>query len=270
MTISEGRQSSAEVADEADDLRAGLAHTLGQLRDNLRPENVVDEVVSNARIGASTLVDRVMDIARANPTPALLIGMGATMLLGFGARTISKPGSDPLPPAPLRRHPGKLPLAVNPDALRAEPDAAGFRPSASSPERVSTIMTTSLNTARTARPFAPSRLSGILDEQPLILAALGVAVGAAIGAVLPTTRIEDDWVGGASSSVRHAAQDAARSEIDDLADVASRAAENLKHSAAERGASTDNINGFVRDVGQEAKSAIHEVGDRLKPAHQDS
>ena len=271
MTVSEGRQSSAEVAHEAEDVRAGLAHTLDRLRDNLKPENVVDEVVSNARIGAATLIDRVMEVARGYPMPALFIGMGATMLIGLGTRTMSKGGSEPRsrPSIPLPRGPDRLPRVVNPDALRAEPDPAKFRRSAFSPERVSDIMATSPNTARTARPLEPSRLSGLLDEQPLILAALGVAVGAAIGAALPTTRIEDDWVGNASSSFRHAAQDAARSEIDDLADAAGRAAHNVKQSAVDRGASADNVSGFVRDVGEEAKSALHNVGDRLKPAHQD-
>ena len=74
MSGDTGRQSSSEVAHEAEDTRAHLASTLEQLRNNLRPENVMEEVVSNARIGASTVADNVAAVAKQYPIPAVLIG----------------------------------------------------------------------------------------------------------------------------------------------------------------------------------------------------
>ena len=87
---------------------------------------------------------------------------------------------------------------------------------------------------------------------------------------MPQTRLENEWVGESSSSVRQTATDVARHEIDELSGVVSRTAQNLKQAAADRGLSTDNVAGLVRDVGEHAKSAIHDVGSHasteLKPS----
>ena len=271
MSAADDHRSSADVAGEAEGARAALSHTLDQLRDNLKPAHVVEEVVSNARIGASTIADQLYQVARDHPFPALLIGLGATMIFGLGARTMSS-----LQPAPRPRPERTTRQRVEAERLRLSNvsalASAGSDPSLfSTNERGRVPMASSNRRSNTRRPTAvpePSRLSGLLDEQPLIIAALGVAVGAAIGAALPQTRVENEWVGDSSTSVRRAASEAARHEIDELSDVVGRTAQNLKQAAADRGLSSDNVSGLVRDVGEHAKSAIHDVGthasDELK------
>ena len=298
MTSDYERQSSSEVADEAEDVRADLAQTLDQLRNNLRPENMVEEVVSNARIGASTLADGLYDLARQNPLPALLIGAGCALFMGLGARKALKPGgvlehepADPvmaLQPRTSGLAPGApgQPKRFASARLRAGPDEVGAatldkpakdgrrggagawqRPSDESTSEISSRVRS--NMSRVSRSMAQSRrrvvsqLPGVLHDQPLILAALGVAVGAAIGAALPTTSTEDEWMGGASASVRHAAEDVARDEIDELRSVASRTADNYKQAASDHGLSVDNLSGLAKDIGDHTKSAIHDVGGSL-------
>ena len=90
MSGDNGRRSSSEVAHEAEDTRANLASTLEQLRNNLRPENVMDEVVFNARIGASTVADSVMGVAKQYPIPSMLIAAGSAMILGLFAKRSGK------------------------------------------------------------------------------------------------------------------------------------------------------------------------------------
>ena len=46
----------------------------------------------------------------------------------------------------------------------------------------------------------------------MVLAGLGVAVGAVIGALLPTTEIEERYVGPAAGSLKEQAKDAAREQ----------------------------------------------------------
>ena len=268
MSAAEDSRSSAAVAHEAEDVRASLAHTLDQLRDNLKPQHVVEEVVGNAKIGASTLVDTFYSVARKNPLPAFLIAVGAAMMLGVGARTQGRLGKSS--PGPLRTR------AVGGSSLSRidGPDLAGssthrssmYRPdgisaSAQTSERVRDQMKTSISSPSPLPPAVQaSRLSGVFDDQPLIIAALGVAVGAAIGAALPITRMEDELIGGTSVSVRHMARDMVQDEVDGLTDAAGRMAQTVKQSAVDRGMSSQNVNGFVRDVGEQAKTAIHDLG----------
>lgn len=303
------RQSSSEVEHEAEDVRAGLANTLDQLRDNLKPEHVIEEVVGNARIGASTLADSIYAVAKEHPVPAVLIGAGIAMILGFGARSATRgQGSadfgprDRLPPPRQLREPTLFESAKSGlasmgrsvgSAVGSAKDAAadsvgatrGFVADASTQmsNRVSGLTGSATDTithySQTARDTMKnvttslprsgrqtySQLSGILEEQPLILAALGVAVGAALGAALPTTETEDQWMGSASSSVRQAAHQAAESELEELKNVASRTAENIKQSASEHGLSADNLNDLVRDVGEQTKTAVHDLGGALQP-----
>ena len=145
-------QSSSEVAHEAEDARAGLAKTLGDLRDNLTPAHLAEEVVGNAQIGASALIDSAYELVREHPGPALLIGAGLAMVLGIGARRAGKPGGTS-------------------DGLRTT------SPSLSS----SGYTVGSTNNS----PSHGSSLPDFLNEQPLIVAAIGIAVGAAVGAALP-------------------------------------------------------------------------------------
>ena len=77
-------ESSAAVQREAESERADLVSTLDQLRENLKPENVVDEVLAGARITTAEISDKIWRTARNNPIPSVLIGLGAAMLLGVG------------------------------------------------------------------------------------------------------------------------------------------------------------------------------------------
>lgn len=308
MSTSE-RQSSTQVEHEAEDARAGLANTLDQLRDNLKPQHVMEEVVGNAKIGAVTLADSVYGLAKENPIPAVLIGAGIAMILGFGARSATRGGgspnygpSDRLPPPRQLRQPtlfqsakagltsvadslGSAAGSVKATAVGGASAARDYVADTSShlsgnigdlrrhaSDAIGNYSATARDTMKNATRNLPrsrqqvtSQLSGILEEQPLILGALGIAVGAALGAALPTTETEDQWMGSASSSLRHAAHEVAESELSGLKDVASKTAENLKQSASEHGLSADNLTGLVRDVGEHAKTAVHEVGGSIAP-----
>ena len=98
-------QTSSEVAHEAEDTRAHLASTLEQLRTNLKPENVMEEVVSNARVGASAVADNLADVAKSYPIPAMVIAAGAALIMGIASKGLGRSGADikgTLRPAPVR------------------------------------------------------------------------------------------------------------------------------------------------------------------------
>ncbi|WP_062014765.1 DUF3618 domain-containing protein [Aureimonas sp. AU4] len=62
-----------------------------------------------------------------------------------------------------------------------------------------------------------------LHDEPLILGAIAVAVGAAIGAALPSTRTEDEWLGETRDRLRDEAIGKGRETLDKATHVAERA-----------------------------------------------
>ncbi|RYB06952.1 DUF3618 domain-containing protein [Lichenibacterium ramalinae] len=290
-----GRQSSSEVAHEAEDTRAHLASTLEQLRNNLRPENVMEEVVSNARVGASTVADNVLAVAKQYPIPAALIAAGSALILRAFTKSSDAPkasdaaamrGVGPRPIAPIPSAPplARPPQLRNPSTFQPAPGrAAGDdrRPAATlatggaalqrqAADAYSSTTSQAGDAMQNLSRYLPhdrrevkSKLSNLLEEQPLILGAIGLAVGAAIGAALPMTETEDSLMGSTAHRLRDTAADAARHEFDGLRAVAGEAVDNVRHSAS------DNLHGFVKDVGDQAKTVVGKAGETLSPGSRD-
>lgn len=97
-----------------------------------------------------------------------------------------------------------------------------------------------------------SSAAQMLREQPLTVAVLGLAAGAAIAALLPSTEIEERALGPA----RDALADAAGRARDNLTEAAGEAGERLKQTAAERGLNPEGLKEMARDVAQTFTSKV--------------
>ncbi len=299
MSATSDDLSPSQAEAGAEQARAGLVSTLNQLRENLKPGNVVEEVMTNAKVSASAVTDQIWDTARKNPLPALLIGAGLAMLLGVGQRVSSSrrrvPVSGAHPPDPQNA------LAIGSRLGSRMPpqgtvSTTGARATRRATTRVGTVQSQAsdlLGAANDRLTSVASRgadalkrnlsgdpmsylphdtrtqiktsLSRILDEQPLVLAAIGVAIGAAIGAAIPQTETENSLMGETSHQLRDAAQGAVQDQYAQLRSAAAHAVEDIKQTAADHGVSTENLSGLVHDVGEKAKSATYEAGKTLDP-----
>jgi hypothetical protein len=72
-----------------------------------------------------------------------------------------------------------------------------------------------------------------LHEQPLVLGALGLAAGAALGAALPATEREDEWLGDSRDRLKERAKEAGWEQVE-KARAAARAAYSAAREEAER------------------------------------
>jgi len=59
-------------------------------------------------------------------------------------------------------------------------------------------------------------MSDWFQEQPLVTGAIGIAVGAIIGSLIPTTRVEDEFVGASADSVKSSVADEISSKASDV------------------------------------------------------
>ena len=297
-------ETSAEVQREAEVERAELVSTLDQLRENLKPANVVDEVMATAKVTTSDITDRVWQTARSNPIAAVFIGLGAAMILGVGqpltSRLTKKDDGDSDYDQPYRRPHGStyerqagLGPAMQQGAASVQAWSASKLKSVGPQVAASASKVTDSASSWRSRAFQPpssyassarqglasrpgdqamsqysrsrdqiaGSISRLLDEQPLVLAALGVAVGAAIGAAIPSTETEGQFMGDASASLKARAQELAQQEYAHLKETASNTLGDLKQTAADRGLSTDNVQGLIQDAGAKVRDAAHGVAD---------
>jgi hypothetical protein len=82
------------------------------------------------------------------------------------------------------------------------------------------------------------RLQGSLQENPLALGAVAVALGTAIGLAVPTTRKEREWMGEARDRLLDQAQSVAHDTIEQVQDVAEKVTAEMagsRQSGSQRG-----------------------------------
>lgn len=93
-----------------------------------------------------------------------------------------------------------------------------------------------------------------IEEHPLMVGAVAVLVGAAIGASLPRSRREDDWVGGARDEVFRQARDSGI--VDKVRAVGERTVEAAKESGEE---AFERIKDAAKEAGGDAFQHVRDT-----------
>lgn len=113
------------------------------------------------------------------------------------------------------------------------------------------------NARATSRSFAD-----FCREQPLMLAGLGIAIGAALGALLPGTEMEDSVMGEAADDIRDEARQTANEAYEKAAAVADSALDAGVEEAGRQGF----IDGGPSDAGDDAATLVPEHPEEPAPA----
>jgi hypothetical protein len=113
---------------------------------------------------------------------------------------------------------------------------------------------------------ARAQLSDVLQSQPLTLGLIGLAVGAAVAAALPSTRVEDEALGESSDALR----DQAKQQMDRAANAASAAATKAREEARAQNLTPDALKARVEEtatkIGGVADSAAETLRDKMRTA----
>jgi ElaB/YqjD/DUF883 family membrane-anchored ribosome-binding protein len=308
MTTSERESTPQDIEREAEASRRRLSSTLDELRDNLTPSHVVEELLDNARDGGASMLRALGKAARENPIPTLLIGTGCAMFL-MGGAAASTTGT---PRAGMRRHETETGGTVTRRRPEEEygtsyadrSDTAGLAAAArdkagAAMETVSEGMASARESVagaaseigerakrvaegvgETYQAYSGVALDGarhagervketvsrssekvrenvttLLHEQPLVLGALGVAIGAAIGAMLPRTQTEDRMLGETSDALKGTAAKMVGEQYEHAKEAAAKVAEDVRDIAAERGLTADSAGEVVGELGRRVKEA---------------
>jgi hypothetical protein len=105
---------------------------------------------------------------------------------------------------------------------------------------------------RQAQSTLQDNAERVLRDQPLAVAVAGLAAGAAVAALFPSTEMEGRTLGGA----REALTDAAGNAGEMVMDAAGKAKERLQAAAEERGFSSEGLQGLASEVAETFTGAV--------------
>ena len=195
-----------EIQADIQHTRDEMAETVEALQEKLRPSNVLADATDRVKTATTEKVrsmaetasdsvqgmmretrDRASDIvegARQNPLPALMIGAGVAWLLMDKSKKKSDTWSQ----------------AYAPDAREPLYSDAEYRTS--------------------SRTSGENSLQRVLRDNPLLVGAAAIVAGAAVGSALPETERENELMGETRDSVVNRAQNVARTAASTVQEVA--------------------------------------------------
>ena len=104
----------------------------------------------------------------------------------------------------------------------------------------------------------------LIQREPLVLAALGLAAGAAIGALLPHTAVEDETFGGYGRKLRDAGEDMIEKGIEEAKDVASEVYDATRKEADRQGLTPEGEGSLVDKVSNVVKAAAAKTEESVR------
>lgn len=244
--------------------RAEMDHTLQAIQNRLSPDTLVHQAVDYMREGAGGYASNLGSTVKQNPVPFTLLGISLAWLMMSG-RSGQRHDEfaefrEPSGPDAMDRVSSAMTNAGNKisDTVQSVKESA-----ASVSGRVSDTIHGAGERARSAGEWAHAKGSGArismgqwthdardryyrarhgvettFNDYPLVLGVLGVALGAAIGASLPSTRREDQLMGAMSDDFVNQTKNTVREEfdrnLDKLESAADKAVQAAKDEAAEQ------------------------------------
>ncbi len=241
-------RSSKQIEREIDDTRARIEANSQLLQDRISPSQWIDRTVEHLKdSGASDFFRGLGRSIRDNPLPVMLTSAGVAWLMassqdrdgnGHGApsrdfdeddgRSIADSVGDKASAVAD----GARDLA---GAVRSKASSAGERAKSGLHQGRAGLA----RGGRRARQGAGDGVdrvqrgvSRLIEEQPLLIGLFGLALGAAMGAALPSTETEDDWVGETSDDLKASAAEKGRAGIEQAREATHQALENASEKVS--------------------------------------
>lgn len=207
MRHDDSRRPEVIIAD-IDRTRSNIDRTLSALEARLEPRQLVDEGFNYLRrSGGGEFVANLGGAAKQNPLPIALAGIGIAWLMALGRRP-AETYEEPSLSAPALRE------GISSVSSRATGAVSSMSARASG--AVSSMRDRASHAAEATRQSWQRTRGGVgrlADEQPLAIAAIGFAIGAALAAAAPRTRTETRLMGDAAASLAEGAAEAVREPI---------------------------------------------------------
>lgn len=281
MSEHQDTRSAEQIQSDIQQTRSDMGETLDAIRNKFSPGELLDQALTyfkssnggnRAGIGETTSewANNLGDMVKQNPVPVALIGAGVAWLMMGGSRHTASPGPrtslyEPRADiydaydAPVSRTQGdqersggfKERAGEMASGAQERMSAAGERVggmAASAREGVGHTAERLRHQARQQGGRTKETFSYLRDEQPLVLGALGFALGAALGAGLPPTQREDELMGETRDQVVHRAQELGGEQLDRAKHVAATAGTAALEQANQEGMTQERADQTMRQA----------------------
>jgi ElaB/YqjD/DUF883 family membrane-anchored ribosome-binding protein len=282
--------TTKQLEKQVDRTRGSIEETLAELRERLSPPSLVEEALGYAKENGGA--DFVRNLGRQvadNPLPVALMGAGLAWLMvaqNRSANGVGSTGAGRLDGSAKRTEPmsnydenGRSSMREGSDTSgmtdkakemlsRASDTMGDMRDRASDMmgrarestsgayDKVSGTVSRSMSSAvDTVSSVVPgtSRLTNFFQEEPVVLAGVGVALGAIIGALLPTTELEERYIGPTAEQLKEQAKSMAREQWERGKEMAAGGWDEAKEAALRS----------WEDVKQEAQQGLENTERRM-------
>lgn len=230
--------------------RAQLAHSLDRLTDTVSPERLTKNINATAREYSGEIGRQAYAAARSNPAAFALVGAGLALLLTGGGTARSR--SAPQAATPETAMDGFDERVAKADAqIKAKATGRSFNPTAlrmraaldRGLEKLPSKARNRVLSARKKAIEAQERVEAearrvarkskqLHNDQPLAVGAVAFGIGAVIGALLPGTRTENEWLGAKRDALMAEARMALAEEMDALHATASESLQKATGTGA--------------------------------------
>ncbi len=206
LTTERVKQAALDVSEQVTER---VKETVTQLKNEVKSEihdatiGRIERMVNNVRETTNGTSATVMELIKANPIPAALVGIGMAWLFMNKSNHSSQGGhfypqnqgqmwnnsQNPSFSNTVQQKADQVKNTVSETADNIKEKAEGFVSQAQ--DQVEHLSDQVQDQAQRVM----SRSQSMLDDNPLITSALALTVGAAVGFLLPETRREDEWMG---------------------------------------------------------------------------
>ncbi|NKQ09890.1 DUF3618 domain-containing protein [Pseudomonas sp. SST3] len=255
----EAQKDPAELEREIDQQRAEIGNIVHALENKLSPGELIDTALGYVKGGGGEFFSNLSNTVKANPVPTVLTSIGLLWMMAGQNRqphsnvTTTGYGAGSTGPSMGEK------LSAKTAGLKHQ--GAGMKDKAS---HMSHSVSESLGNARTrasdSRRQASERLRGgadrarggfnhLLQEQPLALGAIGIALGALLAASVPPTRREDEALGEARDRMKDRLRHKAEEGYQKASAKGEEMAAQVKQQHANSGEATRSTTGTTSTAG---------------------
>ena len=253
-------ESPEQIEDEIRGTRRDIDRTLDALQSKLSPGQILDQALAYAKDGGGEFAANLGRTISRNPVPLTLVGIGLAWLMCSGQGGVRAEGND----LSRRRSNGNYNRDAHEDLPEENRNYYSDSSSAAVGEAVqrgATRVRESIHDVRdTAAGYAQAvggtasemadrageyaqtawdrgvrakdSAAQTLQEYPVVVGVLGLAAGALAAAFLPSTRREDELMGGAADQLKRSTTNALKETVDEAAEAVQSAAEQHAHPEA--------------------------------------